>query len=385
MPIPRSQRIVLPAVLAAVIGSVAADDYQQRAEELEALRERIAAIEAGLAEREEQRDAVVGDLRALEQAIGRAVRRLDDLDEQLAEREARVDELRDAVEAERQAVADHRDVLREEIRDAYASGRQEYLKLLLNQEDPAALDRMLIYFDYIGRARSERIRTAMAAMADYRDMRAELQTEVDRLEAVRHEQEAERQELAQQRQDREAVLEQVEAAIGDDQDRLERLAEDEEELQALVDDLQDALTDITDEDLDRTPFQDQRGALPWPTGGSLAARYGDRRNGGGEWSGLLVRADRGTRVEAVSHGRIVFADWLRGLGLLLIIDHGDGYMTLYGYNESLYKDVGDWVDAGDVVARVGDTGGRDNAGLYFELRVQGQPEDPLQWLEGNSP
>ncbi|WP_290632600.1 peptidoglycan DD-metalloendopeptidase family protein [Aquisalimonas sp.] len=385
MPIPRLQRIVLPALLAAITGTASADDYQQRAEELEALRERIAAIESGLAERQEQRDAVVADLRSLEQAIGAAVRRLDELDDQLAEREARVDELRDVVEAERQAVASHRDVLREEIRDAYASGRQEYLKLILNQEDPAALDRLLIYFDYIGRARSDRIRTAMAAMEDYREMRAELQTEVDRLEAVRHEQEVERRELAQQRQDREAVLQQVEAAIGDDQERLERLAEDEEELQALVDDLQDALTDITDEDLDRTPFQDQHGALPWPAGGSLAARYGDSRNGGGEWRGLLVRADRGTPVEAVSHGRIVFADWLRGLGLLLIIDHGDGYMTLYGYNESLYKDVGDWVDAGDVVARVGDTGGRDNAGLYFELRVQGQPEDPLQWLDGNSP
>lgn len=375
----------LSTALAAVIGTAAADDYQQHADELEALRERITAIESALAEREEQRDVVVAELRSLEQAIGAAVRRLAELDEQLAAREQRVDELRKAVEAERRAVASHRDVLRREIRDAYASGRQEYLKLLLNQEDPAALDRLLIYFDYIGRARSERIRTAMAAMEDYREMRAELQTEVDRLEAVRHEQEAERQELAQQRQDREAVLQQVEAAIGDDQERLERLAEDEEELQALVDDLQDALRDIADEDLDRAPFPDQRGALPWPAGGSLAARYGDTRNGGGPWRGILLSADRGTRVEAVSHGRIVFADWLRGLGLLLIIDHGDGYMTLYGYNESLYKDVGAWVDAGDVIARVGDTGGRDNAGLYFELRVQGQPEDPLQWLDGTSP
>lgn len=385
MPIPRLSRTLLPAALAAVIGVAAADDYQERADELEALRERISAIESGLAEREEQRDAVVAELRALEQDIGAAVRRLEELDERLTAREQRVDELRDAVEAERRAVADHREVLRQEIRDAYASGRQEYLKLLLNQEDPAALDRLLIYFDYIGRARSERIRTAMAAMEDYREMRAELQTEVDRLEAVRHEQEAERRELAQQREQREGVLQQVEAAIGDDEERLDRLAEDEEALQALVDDLQDALTDIDDDELERTPFPDQHGALPWPTDGDLAARYGDTRNGGGDWRGILVHADRGAPVTAVSHGRIVFADWLRGLGLLLIVDHGDGYMTLYGYNESLYKDVGDWVDAGDVVARVGDTGGRDNAGLYFELRVQGQPEDPLQWLDGNSP
>ncbi|WP_290652889.1 peptidoglycan DD-metalloendopeptidase family protein [Aquisalimonas sp.] len=386
MPIAVLVRTLLLFALALALAAPAqSDDYRDKAEALEALRERISVIESDLEERQVQRDQVATELRSLEQAIGDTLRRLEALDHRVEARKTQAEELREAVDAQEQAVAGHRQVLQREIRDAYTSGRQQYLKLLLNQEDPAALDRLLVYVDYIGRARSERIREAMAAMEDYRAMRAELHDELDELDGLRREQEEERERLAERRRVRESVLARVEAAIGDDQDRLERLEGDEEELQALVDELQQALADIADEEVEQAPFQERRGELPWPVGGELAAGFGDRRSSGGDWHGVLVRADPGTRVEAVSYGRVVFANWLRGLGLLLIIDHGDGYMTLYGYNESLYKDVGDWVDSGDVIARVGDSGGRDQAGLYFELRVEGQPEDPLSWLDSNRP
>ena len=377
---PRLRTLVLSGLALIAAASLRAD-YQEKADELEALRDRIEAIESDLSERRDQRDQVAANLRRLEEDIGAAAARLERLDERIAEAEDRVAGLRADVEAEQQSVEGHRQVLREEIRDAYVSGRQQQLKLLLNQEDPAAVDRLLVYFDYISRARAERIDAALAAMARLRDMQTALEEELHELQALRDDQEAERDHLAERRRDRETVLERVEAAIGDDQDRLERLAEDEQELESLVDDLQAALEDVPDQDLQEAPFADRRGDLPWPVRGELAARFGEERNSGGDWRGLLVRAEMGERVEAVSHGRVVFADWLRGLGLLLIIDHGDGHMTLYGYNQSLYSDVGDWVDAGDVVARVGDSGGRDQPGLYFELRVQGQPEDPMQWLD----
>ncbi len=368
-------------LLTLVAGAVRGDDYRESAAELEALRERIEAIESDLGERQAQRDDVVAELRELEQAIGDAAARLEELDSRLALGEERAGELREAVEAEEEAVAEHRRVLRAAVREAYVSGRQEVLKLLLNQQDPAAVDRLLVYMDYFGEARAARIEAATAAMARYRDLRDELEDELAELEQLRDQQQGERRRLSQRRQERSSVLERVEAAIGDDEARLERLAEDEAELESLVDDLRDALADVPETDLDRASFDEQRGALPWPVSGELAARFGESRRSGGDWRGVLLRSDMGTQVEAVAHGRVVFADWLRGLGLLVIIDHGDGYMTLYGHNQSLYKDVGDWVDAGDVVARVGDSGGRDQAGLYFELRVAGEPEDPLRWLD----
>lgn len=358
-----------------------AEEYRESAAELEALRERIEAVESDLADRQQRRDQVVTELRELERAIGAAANRLEELDQRLEQGEARAEELREAVAAEEDTVREHRRVLRAAVREAYVSGRQEVLKLLLNQQDPAAVDRLLVYMDYVGEARAQRIRTAMAAMQDYRELRDELEHELAEVERLHEEQQAERRRLSQRRQERSSVLERVEAAIGDDEQRLERLAEDEAELEALVDDLRDALADVPERDLDRASFSEQRGALPWPVTGELAAEFGDQRRSGGDWRGVLVRSDMGTPVEAVAHGRVVFADWLRGLGLLVIIEHGDGHMTLYGHNQSLYKDVGDWVEAGDVIARVGDSGGRDRAGLYFELRVAGQPEDPLRWLD----
>ncbi|MDN3516637.1 peptidoglycan DD-metalloendopeptidase family protein [Aquisalimonas lutea] len=381
MPIPLPARILLVVCLLVPLAAPAERDYEQSAAELEALRERIAAIESDLEQRQDRRDQVVAELRELEQAIGATTRRLSALDEQLAEAEARAGELREAVAAEKEAAAEHREVLREAVREAYMSAREPFLKLLLNQEDPAALDRLLLYYEYIGEARSHRVEQALQALQRYRDARDALDREMQRLESLRAEQQREQERLSERRQQRQAVLERVEAAIGEGEQRLDRLERDEQELENVVEELRQALADVPERDLDQPSIDEQRGALPWPVRGELDARFGDTRDGGADWRGVLLRTEMGTPVEAVSHGRVVFADWLRGLGLLLIIDHGDGYMTLYGYNQSLYRDVGDWVEAGDVIARVGDSGGRERAGLYFELRVDGQPRDPLRWLE----
>lgn len=381
MPIPLPARILLVVCLLVSPAAPAERDYEQSAEELEALRERIAAIESDLETRQDRRDEVVAELRELERAIGETTRRLNALDEQLAEGEARAGELREAVAAEKEAAAEHREVLREAVREAYMSAREPFLKLLLNQEDPAALDRLLLYYEYIGEARSDRVEKALQALQRYRDARSALDQELERLERLRAEQQREQERLSDRREQRQTVLDRVEAAIGEGEQRLERLEQDERELENVVEELRQALADVPERGLDQPSIDEQQGALPWPVRGELEARFGDTRGSGGEWRGVLLRAQMGTPVEAVSHGRVVFADWLRGLGLLLIIDHGDGYMTLYGYNQSLYRDVGDWVEAGDVIARVGDSGGRERAGLYFELRVDGQPRDPLRWLQ----
>lgn len=375
----RGRLLLLLLLLPGLAG--AREDYEQSAAELKALRERIDAIEGQLAERQERRESVVVDLRELEEAIGEANARIRELDRSLAQVRQRLDELDTTIDEQQETAASHRQVLRQALRTAYRQGREPDLKRLLDGRDPALRDRLMVYFEHLGEARRERIRAAVAALEDLRATQAERRTERERLQSLRAERESERAELDRRREQRREVLERVEAAIGDDRERLERLQANEDELETVVEELREALAEVPERDLERPDFTDQRGALPWPVTGDVAARFGDARSGDGEWRGLLVRADRGDAVAAVAHGQVVYADWLRGLGLLVIIDHGDGYMTLYGHNQSLYQDVGDWVQAGDVIARVGDSGGHQRTGLYFELRVDGEPRDPARWLQ----
>ncbi len=360
---------------------VDAGEYRERSRQLEALQEEMREVEETLARSRDERDSVIAELQALEQEIGRAARRLHELDASLNANRARIDELEAEREVREAGIEEQRRQLAEQIRGAYVMGRQEYLKLLLNLEDPASVERMLEYFDRVGKARNRRIAGALEALRALADVRRELDSERDMLAGLRRDREAQTEHLKMRRSERRELLARVESVIESDRDRLDRLAAEEQQLQRLIEELREALADLPERAEERAPFAEQRGRLQWPLRGRVAAAYGSTRGRGGDrWRGVLLAAERGTPVSAVSHGQVVFSDWLRGLGLLLIIDHGDGYMTLYGYNDSLYRDVGDWVDAGDIIAGAGDTGGAERVGLYFELREGGDPRNPLTWL-----
>ncbi len=356
-------------------------DYERRAEELESLRQEIEAIERSIQQRRQRADRVGAELADVERDMGAASRRLRELAAEQAQNRRRLEALETEAEQQDRAVEDHREYLRQEIRSAYALGRQQLLKLLLNQENPASLDRNLAYFDYLSRARRERIKRALAELEQLAELRAGVQQERERLAALEREQQERGEQLARARQERARVLARLTAEIDSDGERLKRLNEDEAELEAMLDRLRDALADIPERELDRQPFASQRGSLRWPVDGRIRIAFGSREGRmDGHWQGILLAAGDGQAVAAVAHGRVVFADWLRGYGLLLIIDHGDGHMTLYGYNDSLYKEVGDWVEPGETISAAGTSGGREQPGLYFELRVQGRPHDPITWL-----
>ena len=169
------------------------------------------------------------------------------------------------------------------------------------------------------------------------------------------------------------------AELQDQGRQLARLQSDERELNALIKGLEQALADIPVEHPQQMQFAALRGRLPWPASGRIVSRFGTPRLGGLFWDGVMISAPEGREVRAVHHGRVAFADWLRGLGLLMIVDHGDGYMTLYGHNQSLFKEVGDWVEADEAIALVGSSGGRERAGVYFGVRFKGRPVDPAKW------
>lgn len=374
--------ILLLGLLLAVPGAgPAAEDYARREAELKALREQIAQIQQQLERERDRQDAVQQELAALDRQIGASARRLRELRDQRGALEAEVARLRDAVQAQERSLSQQRQYLARQLRAAYVSGQQEYLKLLLNQQDPSQFQRVLVYYDYFSRARSERIRDAVEGLQTLARTRTDLDRRLAELGRLTERQQAEAANLAAERRERNAVLVRISARIEAKGEQLTAFKRDEQRLGRLLQELERALADIPERELRRQPFKASRGALPWPLEGGVAARFGQARGiGDMRWSGLLIEAAAGSPVQAVSHGRVVYSDWLRGFGLLLIIDHGDGYMSLYGHNESLYKSAGDWVAAGEVVATVGASGGRSRPALYFEIRAAGRPVDPQAWL-----
>lgn len=358
------------------------DDAEAAARRLADLRERIESLRSELARNRDRESQLAAELARLEAAIGASTRALRRLDAEQAAQRQRLEALRRSRIEARTQLERQSGALRAQVRSAYALGRQAQIKLLLSQEDPQRLGRTLVYFDYLNRARAERIREIDELLGQLRALETDIAATLARLEANREARAATLNELTERRAERARLLARVRDELRDQGRQLGRLTRDEQRLQRLLEDLQRAL-DEAEAAAGGLDFASLRGRLPWPSPGRIAARFGQSRGVGGlTWRGVLIAAPEGTEVRAVAPGRVAFADWLRGFGLLLIIDHGDGYMSLYGHNQALYRSPGDWVAAGEVIAGAGDTGGAEQPGVYFELRRNGKPVNPLKWCAG---
>lgn len=265
-----------------------------------------------------------------------------------------------------------------QLRAAYINGRQERLKLALNQQDPARLGRLMVYYDYLNRYRAEKIATVTEHLRELDRLATAAAEESRRLSQLERERAESLTALQQARTERATVVATLDRAIQSQGDKIARLQDEEEALEALIDELRRAMAEFPAHN--QEPFQNLRGKLPWPVQGKLLSDFGQPRGGQLKWNGVLVQANRGSEVRAIYHGRVAYADWLPGLGLLVVIEHGNGYMSLYGHNEVLFKAAGDWVSAGDVLAAVGDSGGRPLPALYFEIRKGKTPLNPHRWV-----
>ena len=266
-----------------------------------------------------------------------------------------------------------------QVRAAYMSGSQEKIRLLLNQRDPATLGRLMAYYRYLNDYRAENIESVIAEIKKLDALKSQIAAEEARLGELAGTRYTELTHLNRSQEERAALLASLRKKIDNEGQEVARLAAQEQDLTRLIAELSSILSDypISSEE----PFSAHKGKLTWPVAGTLLHDFGQPRLGGTiKWNGVVLAAPRGREVRAVYHGRIAFADWLAGMGLLVIVDHGDGYMTLYGYNETILKNTGDWVAPGDVIATVGDSGGQSQAGLYFELRRGKQPVNPRQWV-----
>ncbi|MDD1623519.1 MAG: peptidoglycan DD-metalloendopeptidase family protein, partial [Methylococcaceae bacterium] len=266
------------------------------------------------------------------------------------------------------------------------------LKLLLNQQDPALSSRMMAYFNYINKERLKKLADLEAAIQRLDQLDKQKKTETELLEQDLERKKSEQAALDEARKQRNELLVQIGNDFSSSEQQLTQLQESQNRLKSLM-----ASLPITEEELAvdaeqakelsspiensselKSDFSTLKGKLPWPVRGRLSQKFGSPRSEG-TWDGVLIDANEGIEIKAVTRGKVVYAEWLRGYGLLTIIDHGQGYMSLYAFNQSLYKRIGDTVEAGDVIASVGQSGGRSQAGLYFGIRKKGVPIDPLEW------
>ena len=376
---------VLALAASVLAGAIAvAQSVAERDAQLQAVRKKLEAVEARLAGQVAKRDENAKTLRAAELEAATAARKLEEIREQIRAQQGEQRSLGAELDRTTEALASERAALARQVRVSYMNGREELFKLVLSQDSPATLGRMLVYYDYFNRARSARIAAVSEDLARLRDLGTRSDDVAAGLAALETEQAAQVESLARARDERRALVAKLDAGIADSNASIAKLRADEKRLGELVEQLKELMAGFPVET--EEPFDKLKGKLAWPVQGRIIGDYGQPRGGGPvKWSGVLLEARQGTPVRAVYHGRIAFADWLPGLGLLIIVDHGDGYMSLYGHNEALLKEPGDWVEPGEAIAQVGDTGGQPQPALYFEIRHDGDPTNPHPWIAAKGP
>ena len=378
---------MMPALCAAA----AAPATTARTEELKQLRGRIDALQKRLAASEETKSEAADALRESEHAISETNRKLRELAGQQREIREQLTAMRSQSRRMSAEIEAQQERFARLLYQQYTGAQPDALKLLLNREDPNRIARELHYLTHLSRARANLIRGLRSNLGQLTEITQATQQQSAELTAIHAEQQTQRQRLEAKKRARKDVLVKVSRQIDKQRREISTLKQNENRLARLVEQLSQMLSRsrpaavrnerLPDAAGDGSPFAQLKGRLTLPVRGELRSRFGGPREDSGlSWKGLFIAAPAGQEIKAIAAGRVVFADWLRGFGNLLIIDHGDGYMSLYGNNESLYKRVGDPAQGGETVAAAGNSGGNTDSGLYFEIRHQGKAFDPLGWV-----
>ena len=365
-------------LLMLMLGAVASADEEQE-QKLDNLKRSISSLEQQLEDRDKERNSLQSELKKVElraSKINSNVRRLrgkiNKLESELKDLSSRERDLQLGIRGQSAAIV-------EQIAAAYKLGNQEPIKLLLNQEDPQKIARVFKYYDYFLQARTEKIQRYKKDVDELATVIADIETQKLRLTQSRADLEADKNKLTRQAKKRKKTLSNLQSSLRTDKKKLSKLKKERGKLEELLAAVKRAAADLALPS-NYESFISRKGQLSWPLKGRVAHSYGSRRSGELRWEGWLIGAKAGDEVKAVHQGRVVFSKYLRGFGLLVIVDHSDGYLTLYAHNQELLKDTGDWVQSNEILSRAGDTGGLDKPALYFEIRKDGNPADPKSWL-----
>lgn len=374
---------------------------EQSKEDLNRLHERIETLKKELDSTKEAHKDATDELKQSEKAISETNRKLYELSKQHKQNRNTLAGLQQQKLEIETTVKEQQDLLGAQLYQQYLHGQQGYIQVVLQQQDPGAIARQLHYYSYVSKARAALIASMQKNLGKIARLNDETASALKELTELKQKQEQERRELQTQKNERNKVLKQLSAKISSQRGEISKLKRDEKRLSQLVERLARIIPKAVPGKRNRSTkssepvgrneslptnafdggnFAALKGKLNLPVRGDIANRFGDSREDTGvSWKGLFIKSSEGNDVKSVASGRVVFADWLRGFGNLLIVDHGDGYMSLYGNNQSLLKRVGETVSGGDTIASVGNSGGNETSGLYFELRHRSKPLDPLGW------
>lgn len=371
--------LLVVSALVAQANNQANNDRESIEIRLDQMRSEIAGLQQDIDHNLDQRDGLLSALAEAERSVGQARRAQALADQRLSEVQEQISRLETSQKLLESEVSGHAAELAGHLATAYRQGAPSRLKILLDQDDPRHISRRMAYHGYLSRARLAVMDELSAAVEDLAVNHRRLAEEAEQHAELLEQRRRETRRLESAMAERAEALSALDRRLESDRERLARLETDAEELADLLEELAGLLADVPPE-VAIPPFVELRGQLPMPVDGRLVHGFGQQRSAELEWTGWMFSVAGGSAVSAIAHGRVAYADWLRGYGLLLIIDHGDGYMSLYAHNEALMLDVGDWVAPGELIALAGQSGGVDSASLYFELRDDGRPVDPAGWI-----
>ena len=406
-------RILALILLSSLIAPASADQRADAQRQLEAARQDVAELKKLLEKLQQEKSGVQQQLKKTETEMGDLEGQVRELQRELKDSEQEIRRLDQEKKKLQSARTEQQRLIAIQARAAYQSGRQEYVKLLLNQQNPEKFSRTLTYYDYLSQARLEQLAAFNETLRQLANVEIDIANQQNQLLEQQSALEGRREQLAAARKERQVALAKLNKEFSARDQKLKAREQERAELAQVLKTIEQALARqareaeaarqqalLAEQEQARKPsqtsangplvsagatvggpFAQARGKLPWPVNGRLIARFGTPRGGDARttWDGVLIGAAAGSQVRAVHGGRVVFADWLRGAGLLVILDHGNGYLSLYGHNQSLLKNAGDVVDAGEAIATVGSSGGQDDSALYFAIRQQGRATDPAQW------
>ena len=423
-------RVLIALALTCLLQPAFADERAQTQQQLDATRQDIAELKKLLGKLQEEKSGVQKDLKGTETEMGKLEKQVDALQKELKKSESELQRLDAEKKKLQSARTEQQRLIAIQARAAYQNGRQEYLKLLLNQQNPEKFARTLTYYDYLSQARLEQLKNFNETLRQLANVEKDIGLQQAQLLVQQSSLESQRGELEKVRQERQQVLAKLNDDVKARDQKLAAREQDQADLSKVLKTIEETLarqareaeearqkaliaqqeaekkrlreaqaqadeTDAPRKPVKSTPgalvsssgetfggaFASTRGKLPWPVDGRLLARFGESRGDDArtKWDGVMIGASAGSTVHAVHGGRVVFADWLRGAGLLVILDHGNGFLSLYGHNQTLLKSAGDVVKAGESISTVGSSGGQDTPALYFAIRQQGHPSDPAQW------
>tara|TARA_R110002167_G_scaffold70453_4_gene198698 strand:- start:7827 stop:8909 length:1083 start_codon:yes stop_codon:yes gene_type:complete len=350
--------------------------------------EQLAQLNSAIADIETWLNSAANNRSALETQLRENTQKTDSIRAQVAENRDAIATLQSQLNSlnERSAALEleksaQEALVKQAVRAAYVSGQEPYLKLLLNQQDPARSARMLNYYERFNRERLARVQEYRETLSELLATRAQIEASTVERDAIQAQLQVQLDSLDTEQAQRNTLLAALKDDIATRSGELQQLTEDRGRLEALIAKIQEAIASIPPPE-QLTPFTQSRGKLPWPVAGTALNRFGAAYSDGNlHRAGIVMGAEIGSPVRAVHPGRVVFADWLRGSGLLVVVDHGEGYLSLYANNQSLVKRKGDWVNRGEALATSGENGGTGSPGIYFEIRHNGQAQDPAIWCE----